>query len=367
MSVEIDLEQRQASISQWMRSRLPGAENIEVSNLLRPEGSGYSNDTMLADLSYDEGGVKHSERIVLRISPTGFPVFPFYDIPQQFDVMRALAANTNIPVPSCLWKEYDKSILGESFYVMRYLEGKVPSDNPPYHRGGFVMEATPAQRGEMWNSGIRQMAELHKLDPTEAGLDFLRWPDRSQSDIAQHLHYYECYLKWAARGRKQPVADAALQWLKDNMPENEPHGIVWGDARFGNMMFSGTEVCAVLDWEMIALGNPEADLAWWMFVDECLVRGNGNPEHVGPRPEGVPDNAATVALYEECMGRPVKHLRYYQIFAGLRFACVMIRIMQQQAHLGTIPIEFTDMLESDNTVTQITAEFLQEEGVTISS
>ncbi len=36
----------------------------------------------------------------------------------------------------------------------------------------------------------------------------------------------------------------------------------------------------------------------------------------------------------------------------------MIRIMQQQAAAGTIPVEFTDALEKDNTVTQITAEIL---------
>ncbi|MFK8021259.1 MAG: phosphotransferase family protein [Pseudomonadales bacterium] len=358
MGANQELLEREVKLIAWLQKKLPNVTELNIANIDRPQGSGYSNDTMLVDISYRQASELREERIVLRVSPTGFPVFPFYDIPQQFDVMQALAANTNIPVPDCLWKEYDKSILGESFYVMRHLDGQVPSDNPPFHRGGFVMDASPKQRGDMWCNGIRQMAELHKLSPTEAGFDFLRWPDSKQSDIAQHLHYYEEYLKWAARGRAQPVADYALQWLKDNMPSDEPQGIVWGDARFGNMMYSGTEVCAVLDWEMVALGNPEADLAWWLFVDECLARGNGNPEFVGSRPDGIPGNDETIALYEQCMGRPVEHLKYYQVFAGFRFACVMIRIMQQQAAAGTIPVEFTDVLEVDNTVTQITAEIL---------
>ncbi len=358
MTAENDLEQKQRALAGWLQARMPEADNLLVTELSRPEGSGYSNDTLLVDIGYEQAGARHAERLVARVSPTGFPVFPFYDIPQQFDVMRALADNTAIPVPDCLWKEYDKAVLGESFYVMRYLDGKVPSDNPPYHRGGFVMEFSPEERGKLWRNGIRQMAELHQLTPAESGLDFLAWPETGKTDLEQHLQYYEAYLSWAARGRAQPVADYALQWLKDNMPADEPHGIVWGDARFGNMMFKGTEVCAVLDWEMVALGNPEADLAWWLFVDECLQRGNGNPEHVGERPEGIPSNEETVAWYEQCVGKPVQHLRYYQVFAGLRFACVMIRIMQQQAALGTIPVEFTDILESDNTVTQITAELL---------
>lgn len=358
MSEEAQLAERRANLQVWLRDKMPDAEGLEVGEISRPEGSGYSNDTLLATISYERQGAVVSERLVVRISPTGFPVFPFYDIPQQFDVMQALAKNTDIPVPDCLWKEYSASVLGESFYVMRFLDGKVPSDNPPYHRGGFVMDASPVERGAMWKNGIQEMARLHALSPAEAGLNFLAWPDSKQSDIAQHLDYYEHYLRWAARGRAQPIADQALHWLKDNMPKEERHGIVWGDARFGNMMFSGTEVCAVLDWEMIALGNPEADLAWWLFVDECLQRGNGNPEFVGARPEGIPSNEETVAWYEECTGRPVEHLKYYQVFAGLRFACVMIRIMQQQADLGTLPVELTDALECDNTVTQITAEIL---------
>lgn len=358
-AIEDKLAESDAKLSEWLKQQLPDAEAIEISNIIRPQGSGFSNDTLLADLSYQLAGKNQQHKIVLRISPTGFPVFPFYDIPQQFDVMKALEENTNIPVPKCLWKEYDKSIVGETFYVMDFLEGSVPSDNPPYHMEGFVKDASPAERGAMWKSGIAQMAELHKLDYQQAGLGFLAWPDKNQSAIAQHLKYYEDYFTWAARGRPQPVAEYTLQWLKDNMPTGERDAIVWGDSRFGNMMYSGTDVCAVLDWEMIAIGNPEADLAWWLFVDWTLQRGNGNPEIAGERPEGIMNDDETVAFYEQCMGTPVKHLKYYQVFAGFRFACVMIRIMQQQVSYGTFPEELGDALERNNSVTQILAELLE--------
>jgi len=357
-ALDDNLVEIQTNLSQWLGGRLPNATDIQLENLNRPQGSGFSNDTLLADLSYHQDGSQHGQKIVLRISPSGFPVFPFYDIPRQFDVMKALEQHTDIPVPHCLWKEYDKSIIGETFYVMAYLEGQVPSDNPPYHMQGFVKDATPAERGEMWKNGIAQMAELHKLDYKAAGLGFLAWQDPNQSAIAQHLKYYEDYFTWAARGKPQPVAEYALQWLKDNMPSDERDAIIWGDSRFGNMMYSGTDVCAVLDWEMIAVGNPEADLAWWLFVDWSLQRGNGNPEIAGDRPEGIMNDEETVAFYEQCMGQPVKHLKYYQVFAGFRFACVMIRIMQQQVFYGTFPEELGDALERNNAVTQILAELL---------
>ncbi len=355
---ERDLAEAEINLAKWLDSKLAGASDIAVTNLRRPQGSGFSNDTLLAQLAYRLDGASIEKDIVLRVSPTGFPVFPFYDIPQQFDVMQALATHSDIPVPTCLWKEYDKSILGETFYVMEFLDGKVPSDSPPYHMEGFVVDASPEQRRALWMNGIARMAELHKLDYRDAGLGFLAWPDQSRSAIEQHLEYYEHYFLWAARGKPQPVAEYALDWLKKNMPTGERDGIIWGDSRFGNMMYSGDQVLAVLDWEMIAIGNPEADIAWWLFVDWCLQRGNGNPAQAGDRPEGMPSDEETIAYYEACVGRPVEHLKYYQVFAGFRFACVMIRIMQQQASYGTIPPELAEALERNNAVTQLIAELL---------
>ncbi len=89
-----------------------------------------------------------------------------------------------------------------------------------------------------------------------------------------------------------------------------------------------------------------------------LQRGNGLPEAGGSRPEGMLNDDETVAWYEECSGREVQHMKYYKIFAGIRFAPVMIRIMQQQVHIGNLPAELGEALERNNTVTQLLAELL---------
>ena len=88
------------------------------------------------------------------------------------------------------------------------------------------------------------------------------------------------------------------------------------------------------------------------------TRGNGLPEAGGSRPEGMLNDDETVAWYEECSGREVQHMKYYKIFAGIRFAPVMIRIMQQQVHIGNLPAELGEALERNNTVTQLLAELL---------
>uniref|UniRef100_UPI00202888D2 phosphotransferase n=1 Tax=Caballeronia sp. ATUFL_F1_KS39 TaxID=2921766 RepID=UPI00202888D2 len=79
--------------------------------------------------------------------------------------------------------------------------------------------------------------------------------------------YYRRYLAWASDGKPQPTVDAGLAWLLANQPQDEPVGLSWGDARVGNMIFSDARCVAVLDWEMVALGNPEQDLGWWLFLD----------------------------------------------------------------------------------------------------
>ena len=46
--------------------------------------------------------------------PTRPGVFSDYDIDLQFEVMRALAARTNVPVPEMLWQEHDPEVIGTS-------------------------------------------------------------------------------------------------------------------------------------------------------------------------------------------------------------------------------------------------------------
>ncbi len=353
-----DDAQVERALEEWLRGKLPQGRQLRISHWQRPPGSGFSNDTVLFRLSWQEEGKKRTQPLVVRLEPVGYPVFPFYDLGRQFRIMQALERASDVPVPRCLWYEEDAAVLGGSFFIMEQLRGEVPSDHPPYPVEGFVKDASPEQRAALWWDGLEKLARVHCVNPRRAGLDFLAWPRQELSPIEQHLEYYAAYLEWAAQGRSQPVAEAALAWLRENQPLEEPEGIVWGDARIGNQMFREGSVVAVMDWEMAALGSPETDLGWWLFVDEVTMQGNGRDEMARPRLAGLPSREETVRRYEELMERPVRHLEYYEVFAGLRFACVMIRIMQQQGHAGVIPWEYVPLLERDNVVTRLTAQRL---------
>jgi len=335
----------------WLRRQLPQARDLRMSPLVQPQTSGFSNETLLFEAEWSEGARARREALVVRIQPIGYQVFPEYDLGLQFRTM-SLLSKTDVPVPRVWWLEAeDTSIFGAPFYVMGQVRGRVPTDNPPYHAGGWMLEITPAEREAIWLGGFDCMARIHRLDVDAAGFAFLRRPELGANGLDQELAYYEKYWQWACQGRANPVIEAARAFLVANEPKDEPEGLVWGDARIGNILFDGTRPAAVLDWEMVTVGSPEKDVAWAIFLDRHHSEGVGLP-----RLPGFPSYADTIARYEELTGRKTRWQTFYSVFAGFRFAVIMSRIAQQMVHYGVMPADST--FETNNTVTQLLAKDL---------
>jgi len=73
---------------------------------------------------------------------------------------------------------------------------------------------------------------------------------------------YRRFVAWVEEEREGPVLRAALARLRERWPANQPAGLVWGDARLGNIMFDDNfEAVAVMDWEQPSLGGALHDLA----------------------------------------------------------------------------------------------------------
>ncbi|HEX2484144.1 MAG TPA: phosphotransferase family protein [Myxococcota bacterium] len=349
-----DLERDRTRIERWLADRLPEARGLAVRDLRAPESSGFSNDTLLFELETEGPRGPKREPLVLRIAPTGFQVFPEYDLALQYRAM-SLLAKTDVPVPRVRWLEADdRGLLGAPFYLMDRVEGRVPTDRPPYHTGGWMTEITPSERAAIWWGGIDCMARVHRLDPEAVGFGFLARPELGPTPFRQQLAYYERYLEWAARGLPQPTIEAALAWLRASEPDDPRTVLLWGDARIGNIIFEGTRPAAVLDWEMVTLGSPEEDLAWAIFLDRHHSEGLGVP-----RLEGFPSFEETVERYQALTGFEVRHLHFWQVFAGFRFAVIMARIAQQMVHYQVMTPEQGRAFELDNTVTQLLAKLLE--------
>jgi aminoglycoside phosphotransferase (APT) family kinase protein len=117
------------------------------------------------------------------------------------------------------------------------------------------------------------------------------------------------------------------------------------------MIFEGFECRAVLDWEMVTLGDPVQDLGWWLFLDRHHSEGVGVP-----RLPGFPSYAATIARWEDLTERRAEHVAFYEVFAGLRFAVIMMRLAQLMIEFEVLPPDAD--LERNNVVTQLLAKLL---------
>jgi aminoglycoside phosphotransferase (APT) family kinase protein len=118
-----------------------------------------------------------------------------------------------------------------------------------------------------------------------------------------------------------------------NRPAVEYTGVVWGDARVGNIIFDDDlAVAAMVDWEGASVGPPEIDVGWWLMFETYLCEAQGLA-----RPAGIPGRDATVARYEELAGRSLVDIGYFEILAGLVFSLINSRIAQLLVAEGRVP------------------------------
>jgi len=349
-----DLEATRAALAPWIRARYPEAAKVELSALTGPSDTGFSSDTLLFEVRLQEAGRERVEALVARMEPQGFTVFPQYDLEAQYRILEALGARTDVPVPKVRWLEKDATVLGAPFYVMDRVEGRVPTDTPPMHVGGWVPELPEAERAALWWSGIEALCRIHTVDPHALGLGFLDDPERGPDGVAQEIETYERMIVWGLEDPgRYPGIRRAMDWLKQNQPADPETGLCWGDSRLANMIFRGTECVAVLDWEMARLGDPLLDLAWWITSDRCFSEGIG-----APRLPGLPSHEETVAHWCERTGRSAEHLGFFQVLALARFAVIMARIGLQMKHDGVLPQD--SEMDVDNLASLTLARVLEE-------
>ncbi|MBW8785340.1 MAG: phosphotransferase family protein [Novosphingobium sp.] len=321
-----DLAELGETLSRWLGQRLPQAREVSVHNLTYPRGAGQSHETILFEARWREDGAERTLGCVVRIKPGHFTVFPDNLFDEQYQVMRVLHERGTVKVAEPLWLEEDPTLLGKPFFVMRKVEGRVPVSIPPYAREGWVAEASPAERRRMWESGVRQLAAIQHV-PLDAAR-FLQGPPHAREGLAQEWDKYLRFIRWledegAAHGFLR-VLDAALARLETSWPSNQPEGLVWGDARLGNMMFDDDfEVAAVMDWEQPSLGGALHDLAWFVEICETM---HGRNSVVGRYLEGMGTREETVALWEDVSGKSAADLDWYVDFARVKMSCTGVRL-----------------------------------------
>lgn len=322
-------------LAAWLRGTSIGP-NVRVLTLTAAAGAGFSAETAFAQVECIEAGRSRREQLVVRRQIEGSELFLDSDLNLPYRMMAAIGVQPSIPVPQLIGIEFDRAVLGAPFLVMRQMEGRVVHQSPNYNRQGWVRDLPRERRGVVWRNALQVLAEIHGLD-WRRGFDFLDRPERGRPGLDQYLSWVEEWYLWARGGRPHPVTDSALDYLKRNRPRETRVGVLWGDPTPSNILFrDDLSISAVIDWEMAALGPPEADVAWWLFFDDLFSTGMGVA-----RLEGLPDRSTSIEWYESFAGRRLENMDYYDVLATFRMAIVGMRAVDRQIGLGRIPVTTT--------------------------
>ena len=269
---------------------------------------GQSNPTYLIRV----GG----ERLVLRRKPPGTLLPSAHAVDREYRVLRALA-DSAVPVARALALCEEPTVIGSTFYLMDYVEGRI-FWNPQ------LPELAAAERAAIYDEMNRVIAALHSLDPEALGLgDY----GRSGAYVARQVARWSKQYK-ASETRHIESMERLIDWLPAHAPSDEDSRLVHGDFRLDNLIFHPTEprVLAVIDWELSTLGHPLADFAYHAMIWHIAPSDKGLSGLAGVhlRALGIPDEAQYKTLYcQRAQRRRIDNWDYYLIFNLFRAAAIL--------------------------------------------
>ena len=238
-----------------------------------------------------------------------------HGIDREFRVLRALA-DTPVPAPHVHAYCDDPAVLGQPFYLMDFVAGRIVDD-------ARLPGVAYADRAAVYEDYARTFARLHALDVAALGL----------ADYGKGAGYVQRQLRVltaAYRGwgdAPLPELDWLIDWLERHVDryvrDDHPVAHVHGDVRLGNCVIAADapRIAAVLDWEVSTLGDPAADAAllvlpWYLPPTPC-----GDFVTTPPGAFGIPPAGQVLAWYcdERGIDAPA-NLEFMVVFQLFRYA-----------------------------------------------
>jgi aminoglycoside phosphotransferase (APT) family kinase protein len=318
----------------WLSRQLAaqGCRDVRLVELSQPD-AGYSGRTVFAAASWTApDGAQCRKELVFRVQTPDQQLFVAPDALRQARTMSALAGYPGVPVPKIWFTEADPEALGAPFYVMDRVRGRVPGDVPSWHRKGWTVDLSPAQRTRLHDNGLTALVALHRVD-WRPGLSFLEPPGQGTA-LDRYLVQLERWYDWCGPSRRfgPDVLAAGLRYVLDYRPDDPAEGVVWGDARVGNMCFADDlSVAALFDWETATIGPAGIDLGWWLMFERYLCEAQGLR-----RLDGVPGREQTIARYRELGGAAIPDIDYYELLAGVVMTLITSRLADVLVDTGRV-------------------------------
>jgi aminoglycoside phosphotransferase (APT) family kinase protein len=292
----------EARLAAWMSANVDGYQGpLRVQQFQ----GGASNPTFL--LTAGDGHL-----YVLRKKPPGQLLSSAHQVDREYRVMKALAGHIPVPVMRALCE--DPEVIGATFYVMDYLEGRI-------FRDATLPGLKPAERAAIYDDLNATLAKLHGVDFEAVGLgDYGRPGNYFERQVARWTRQYR-----DAQTEEIPAMEALIAELPGRIPADQSVTIAHGDYRLENVMYHPTEprIIAVLDWELSTIGHPLADIAYNGFIWRSHSPGWGSLDGVDFATSGIPTEEAYVAAYCRRTGREaIADWPFYMAFGIFRLASI---------------------------------------------
>ncbi|HEU4363145.1 MAG TPA: phosphotransferase family protein [Mycobacterium sp.] len=227
---------------------------------------------------------------------------------------QAAARATGAPVPDILVADNSPAALGNPFLICAEISGETV-----VRRIDRALD--DAGRARLLVQCAQALAAIHQAEPgdlTHSGLD-------DQDQLAGCRSQLDAYFD--SRDDTSATFERAFRWLAVRRPAAIPARLVHGDFRMGNLIVDGSDLAAVLDWEMVHLGDVCEDLAWF-----CLRAWRfGAPAERGAG--GLGSIESFLAAYEQASQTTVDRARFgwWLVLGTLRWG--VICRYQAQRHL----------------------------------
>ena len=225
---------------------------------------------------------------------------------------QAAAATAGAPVPHILVADDSPAALGNPFLICDEIKGETI-----VRRIQRQLDRADGQAGRagLLRQCARALAAIHRADVHDPGLT-----DEDQ------------LIEWRARldamGDTTATFEWGFRWLAARRPQPSPTVLVHGDFRMGNLIVDGSDLAAVLDWELVHVGQAYEDLAWfciraWRF---------GAPASLGAG--GLGSVESFLVAYEEASGATVDRVAFHwwMVLATLRWGVICRH--QAERHLS---------------------------------
>lgn len=190
---------------------------------------------------------------------------------------QRVAGQAGAPVPNVLVADNSPAALGNPYLICDRIDGETVVRR-------IERQLDAAGRERLLRQCAQALAAIHRADPSGVALS-------AEDQLSA------CRAQLDTMPDTTAVFEWAFRRLAADRPPPVPPQLVHGDFRMGNLMVSGDgDLAAVLDWELVHLGDGCEDLAWF-----CLRAWRfGAP--VERSAGGLGSVDALLAAYEQASG-----------------------------------------------------------------